>query len=66
MSTQQDALDAEKDLIQNPENVPKYIWDKAQETIAEGISTAIGKNEKYGWFILVTGQGPMFIFKEKN
>jgi hypothetical protein len=66
--SQQAAMNCEKDIIPNADQ--SLLSIEAREEIKElkeqGISWAIGKNRKYGYFILSCGQGPMFIWTEKN
>ena len=63
-STQQEAMDLEKDLI-SPEDwhtAPKGVRLLAEDAKSSG-STGIGKCYM-GWFVLGTGQGPFIIWRE--
>lgn len=69
MDKQQEAMNCEKYLISGDwysyqNNIPFDVIQRAIKTRNEGIPTGIGKHPEKGWFILVTGQGPHFIWRE--
>lgn len=58
----------EDDLI-SPEKW-ESLFDKmpkeCQEATKEGGCIGIGRNEKLGWFIMISGQGPCLVWQEKG
>lgn len=66
MSTQQLAMDSENDVIPTDQwyVAPQEVQDMANEASTEGIPAAIGKNDKLGWFILHSGQGPYIAWSQ--
>lgn len=60
---------AEKYMISSEEwetnpDVPKEALRIALEANEEGIPTGIAKHPKYGWMVLMTGQGPFIVWSE--
>ena len=76
----EDAYTAEKDLIslykikkkQIPEEGRKILRNlekerkEAKKVKMLSAPYGVGKNDKYGWFILGCGQGPFFIWAENK
>lgn len=62
--SQQLAMELENFLIPDfykniPEDFPYHAKKLLNDSIKEGIPSAAGYHEKYGYFILMSGQGPM-------
>lgn len=46
------------------DEMPKKCKSVVDSKIPEGLG--IGRNEKYGWFIMGSGQGPSLLWSEKE
>ena len=43
---------------------PKEALEVYHQGVKEGIPSAIAHHHKYGWFVLMTGQGPMIAWSQ--
>jgi len=65
-SSQQLAIDLEEYMMKTEKidwkKVPAEAKEIYDDGIKERIPTGIGHHEKHGWFVLMSGQGPMIAY----